>query len=91
MDQFDRAQQLDEMHRDIALAEHQRRTRPGAAIVDFTPSAGRLARVHHFGLEDQVRPGIRHRYAARTLLGINAADRAAIADALLAHLTKWRS
>ena len=32
MDQFDRAQQLDEMHRDIALAEHQRRTRPGAAL-----------------------------------------------------------
>jgi phage virion morphogenesis protein len=61
---------------------------PGAAFVDFTPSAGRLARVHHFGLEDQVRPGIRHRYAARPLLGINAADRAAIADALLAHLIK---
>jgi phage virion morphogenesis protein len=61
---------------------------PAVAAVDFTASAGRLARVHHFGLEDQVRPGIRHRYAARPLLGISAADRAAIADALLAHLAK---
>ncbi len=31
MDQFDRAQQLDAMHRDIALAEHQRRAAAGPA------------------------------------------------------------
>ncbi|MCL2656145.1 MAG: phage virion morphogenesis protein [Betaproteobacteria bacterium] len=59
---------------------------PAAAVVDFGVSAGRIARVHHFGLEDQVRPGIRHRYAARPLLGISPSDRAAIADLLLAHL-----
>jgi phage virion morphogenesis protein len=61
---------------------------PNVAAVDFTASAGRIARVHHFGLEDQVKPGLRHRYAARPLLGVSAADRAAITDALLAHLAR---
>ncbi|MCL2656147.1 MAG: TraR/DksA C4-type zinc finger protein [Betaproteobacteria bacterium] len=32
MDQFDRAQQIEAMQRDIALAEHQRRATAGAAL-----------------------------------------------------------
>jgi phage/conjugal plasmid C-4 type zinc finger TraR family protein len=32
MDQFDRAQAFDAMHRDIALSEHQRRTATGPAL-----------------------------------------------------------
>ncbi len=61
---------------------------PNAATVEFTPSAGRIARVHHYGLADQVRPGIRHRYTARPLLGLNHADRAAITDAIITHLAR---
>lgn len=42
------------------------------AEVEFIPSVQRLARVHHYGLRDNVnRRGIEVKYAERPLLGIN--------------------
>ncbi|AZN35533.1 phage virion morphogenesis protein [Iodobacter ciconiae] len=60
-----------------------------AATVHFSPSANRLARVHHFGLDDAVntRRGIRHKYAARELLGFNQIDDELIADTILKQIS----
>lgn len=77
------------MFQKMATAKNLKaRATPGAATVEFTVATGRLARVHHFGLEDNVRPGIRHRYAARQLLGINNNDQGWIEEALVETLKK---
>ncbi|MBB3141207.1 phage virion morphogenesis protein [Halomonas organivorans] len=59
-----------------------------AAVAGFFGRINRIARVHQYGLHDQVdRDGPRVKYAERRLLGFSEADREAIRDALLEHLT----
>lgn len=59
----------------------------GAAVVEFAARAQRIARVHHFGLDDAVQPGgPRYRYPARELLGIAPNDIQALRNALVDHL-----
>ncbi|MEJ2794379.1 phage virion morphogenesis protein [Iodobacter sp. LRB] len=62
-------------------------TANGAAVY-FSPSANRLASVHQFGLLDTVnaRHGIRHRYAARVLLGFSQSDDELITKMILNQL-----
>jgi len=56
--------------------------------VAFVGRTTRIARVHHHGLRDQVKPGgPMHQYAARRLLGFSDTDRELIMDLLLQHLT----
>ena len=53
------------------------------AVLEFVGRADRIARVHHFGLEDLVKPGgPTHRYQARPLIGF-ADDQIARLNALL--------
>lgn len=60
----------------------------GAAIVEFAAGVQRIAQVHQFGLRDRVsrRGGPEIDYPARALLGLTAAEIAAIEDVVLAHL-----
>lgn len=56
--------------------------------VGFFGRTARIARVHHYGLRDQVQPGgPTYQYPARGLLGMNDADRELIKDLLLQHLS----
>ena len=58
------------------------------AVVQFVGRADRIARVHHFGLEDRVKPGGPiYRYPSRALLGITQAQRAELADRILRYLS----
>jgi len=59
------------------------------AAVHFSPSANRLARVHQFGLVDTVnaKRGIKHKYAARVLLGFSQSDDELIADLILNQIS----
>lgn len=72
----------------ISQAKHLKATAaPGAAVVEFTNSANRIARVHQFGLRDRVsRRGPQVRYPTRQLLGITDAEREHVRDLILQHL-----
>ncbi len=66
----------------------QARATPSEAIVAFAGRAERIARVHHFGLEDKVEPGgPNYRYPSRELLGITEAQVERIRDLLVTHLS----
>lgn len=55
-----------------------------AAVVTFAGTAQRIAQVHHFGLRDRVnKRGLTAQYAARQLLGFDAADIEAVADLVI--------
>lgn len=59
-----------------------------AAVAGFFGRVNRIVRVHQYGLHDNVDgDGPRVKYAERQLLGFSDADREAIQDALLEHLT----
>ena len=59
-----------------------------AAVVAFAGRAARIARVHQYGLTDQVSPsGPRVRYARRELLGFSSEDRDQVTRLLLNHLS----
>lgn len=58
----------------------------GLAEVGFTGRDERIARIHHYGLTDQVNPHLRIRYPIRQLLGITDADRDTIAATVMAHI-----
>lgn len=61
------------------------------AVVEFIGSAERIAKVHHFGLRDRVRPrGPEHTYAARPLLGLSEQDIADIENAVISHASARR-
>lgn len=61
---------------------------PTEAMVEFADRAARIARVHHFGLRDKVKPGgPDYDYPARPLLGITDAQLDRVRDLLLSHLT----
>lgn len=58
-----------------------------AAAVQFTGRVARIARIHQYGLHDQVAPkGPRHRYPVRQLLGFSRADLEQLTDRITAHL-----
>lgn len=73
----------------IGLARTMRVTvRPNEIEVSFSPLVAGAAKVHHWGLVDQVEkkgdaPSVR--YPARHLLGINPADR----DEIMEEVMKW--
>lgn len=77
------------MFRKLRTAQYLRVQADAAgAAVGFLGRTARLARVHQYGLRDEVQPGgAQHRYAARELLGMSDADRDRIRESLLAHLT----
>lgn len=55
-----------------------------AAEVAFVPSVQKLARVHHYGLRDQVsRRGPMVKYAERPLLGINSETKKIVEELIL--------
>lgn len=57
------------------------------AVVGFTGRAERIARVHHFGLRDRVKPGgPEYDYPARQLLGITDEQIERVRELLLKHL-----
>ena len=74
----------------LRLARHIKAVGTGnEAVVMFAGRAARIARVHHFGETDDVKPGgPRYNYPARPLLGITNADRERLRDLLLEHLTR---
>lgn len=64
------------------------RARADSVRIDFEPRLSRVARVHHFGLQDRVERGepARARYPRRRLLGLADTDREAIMDEVLGFL-----
>ena len=59
----------------------------GDAVVAFAGRTERIARVHHFGLRDSVKPGgPQYDYPARPLLGISDDFTKRLQDRLLAHI-----
>ncbi|URQ60030.1 phage virion morphogenesis protein [Pantoea alhagi] len=59
------------------------------AEVTFTGQAQRIARVHHYGLRDQVsRGGAEVKYAVRPLLGVNDDSETTVQEALLRWLSE---
>ena len=72
----------------LRTAKHLRaQATPTEAVVAFTGRAERIARVHHFGLKDRVKPGgPDYDYPARQLLGITDAQIERVRSLLLAHL-----
>lgn len=54
--------------------------------VGFSGRDEQIARIHHYGLQDQVAPRLRIRYPIRQLLGITQGDRETIARTVLEHV-----
>jgi phage virion morphogenesis protein len=55
--------------------------------IGFTGRVSRIARVHQYGLRDEVTPGgLSVEYPARELLGLTTDDRELVKDLLLKHL-----
>ncbi|CAN7512614.1 phage virion morphogenesis protein [Acidovorax sp. LjRoot129] len=60
------------------------------AVLQFVGRADRIARVHHFGLEDRVKPGgPTYRYPTRRLLSITADQVERIRDLVIFHLQRF--
>ncbi|HDG1685931.1 TPA: phage virion morphogenesis protein [Kluyvera cryocrescens] len=56
------------------------------AEVGYSGMAARIARIHQYGLREQVGPGAFAKYAPRVLLGISKADEALIRSAVINSL-----
>lgn len=69
----------------IRTAKHLKVTATGDKIeVGFFGWVARVARVHQFGKQDHVsKKGVLYKYPERSLLGLNAQDRAFIRETLL--------
>lgn len=63
---------------------------PGLVEVGFSPRDEAIARIHHYGLPDQITPRLRIRYPIRKLLGITPTDIEAITTEVLGTLTRHR-
>ena len=64
---------------------------PQEAVVQFVGRAERIARVHHYGLRDRVKPGgPMHEYAQRQLLGITPEFAQRVHDMIIDHLAAAR-
>lgn len=83
-----KAKQRQPMFAKMRQARHLKaRAQGDAAVVEIAGRAQRIARVHHFGETDAVKPGgPQYRYPARELLGITSADIEMLRDTLLDHL-----
>lgn len=58
-----------------------------SAVLEFSNATNRIARIHHFGERDKVRPnGPEYDYPERALLGIGDAERQHITQLVLHHL-----
>ncbi len=53
--------------------------------VGFVGRTARLARIHHYGLRQQLKYG-EAKYPARELIGISASDKKLVADLLINHI-----
>lgn len=59
------------------------------AVVKFVGSAGRIARIHHHGLRDRVRPtGPEHQYTPRELIGLPDSDLSLIESLVIDHIAR---
>lgn len=73
----------------LRLAKYLKATAtPNEAVVTFSQTVARIARVHHLGLRDKVnrKTGLEVKYPARQLLGIPPDDEALIAELCAEHL-----
>ena len=79
------------MFKKLRLARHLRvHTLSHEAVVQFVGRAARIARVHHYGLSDQVSiGGAQYHYPARPLLGLSDAQLGEITDLVLEHLSNF--
>lgn len=68
-----RKRKAQSMFAKLAGSKHLRaQVESGDAVVGFTDRTERIARVHHFGLRDSVKPGgPEYDYPARPLLGVS--------------------
>jgi len=84
-----RKRNADSMFTKMAGAKHLRaQVEGGDAVVGFVGRTERIARVHHFGLRDSVKPGgPKYDYPARPLLGISEDFTKRLQERLLSHLT----
>lgn len=83
-----KAKRAQAMFTKLRSAQHLKaQAQGGSAVVQITGRAERIARVHHFGLRDRVRPGgPEYDYPARPLLGIPPEFEERLKDRILAHL-----
>lgn len=72
----------------MRLARHFKiRATDGEAAAFFKGMVERIARVHHYGLRDRVKPGgPMHEYAQRQLLGITPEFEQRVQDMIIDHL-----
>ncbi|QNP59487.1 phage virion morphogenesis protein [Paenacidovorax monticola] len=83
-----RKRKAQSMFTKLAGSKHLRaQVEGGDAVVGFTGRTGRIARVHHFGLRDSVKPGgPEYDYPARPLLGISEDFTQRLQHRLLSYL-----
>ena len=76
------------MFQKLRTAKHLKASgRGGDAVVQFLGRTERIARVHHLGLRDRVKPGgPQYDYPARELLGFPDGFEERLKDRILAHL-----
>ncbi|BEP96269.1 phage virion morphogenesis protein [Acidovorax sp. A79] len=84
-----RKRKAQSMFAKLAGAKHLRaQVEGGDAVVGFAGRTERIARVHHFGLRDSVKPGgPEYDYPARPLLGISGDSAKRLHEILLARLS----
>lgn len=83
-----RKRKAQSMFTKLAGAKHLRaQVEGGDAVVGFAGRTERIARVHHFGLRDSVKPGgPQYDYPERPLLGISPGFRKHVEERIIAHL-----
>lgn len=71
-----------QMHKakNLRLRVHQE-----SLILGWSGSAGRVARIHHFGLNEKLKYGLAQ-YPARELIGLTDSDKKQIRDIVIQHL-----
>ncbi len=82
--------QIRQMFGQLRMAKHLKVLKDGrGAAVGIVGRSARIARVHQYGLTDQVQPGGPSvQYPERVLLGFSDGDVERIRDLLLEHLAK---
>ncbi|EQA1595555.1 phage virion morphogenesis protein [Enterobacter cloacae complex sp. P30U] len=63
--------------------------RENNAVVEFSGKVQRIARVHHYGLEELLYPhGLKVRYPKRTLLGITNEEIDIVSNTIINHISE---
>ncbi len=85
-----KAKRQQAMFQKLRAAKHLKaQAQGGAAVVQFVGRTERIARVHHLGLRDRVRPGgPEYDYPERPLLGLPPGFEDQLKDRILAHLSQ---